>query len=261
LEQLALIKVESGKTTAADVLRVQLKTEELKQEIKILETAKTKPLASINELLNRPLDSPVVTTDSLAFAIIPFDRKALAADIENNHPMIRMYELQQETSKQAIALNKLSSKPSFGVGLDYIMVNERSDADPANNGRDIIQLRGSVKIPLFKKKYEAKEREEQIKIEALAYKKEDVLNGFMAAIEKAYADYETAQLKVDLYQQQIGLTEAAINILETDYSARGNNFDELLRLEKELIDYDLKLLKATVQSHLAKSSIQRFIIQ
>jgi Cu(I)/Ag(I) efflux system membrane protein CusA/SilA len=261
LEQLALTKVESGKTTAADVLRVQLKIEELNQELIILETAKTKPIASINQLLNRPLETPIVTTDSLSFAILPFDKNALSANIEASHPMLRMFELQQDISRQAIALNELNEKPSFGVGLDYIMVNKRSDADPSKNGRDIIQLRGSVKIPLFKKKYEAKEKEEQLKIAALTDKKAEVLSRFMAAIEKAYADYEMAQLKINLYERQIEITQAAINILETNYSAKGNNFDELLRLEKELIDYDLKILKAIVQSHFAKSSIERFIIQ
>ena len=35
----------------------------------------------------------------------------------------------------------------------------------------------------------------------------------------------------------------------------------LKKLEKELIDYDLKMLKAVVQSHIAQSGIERFIIQ
>lgn len=261
LEELALTKVESGKASAADVLRVQLKIEELNQELKILETAETKPIAAINQLLNRPLETPIVITDSFAFAIIPFDKNSLAASIEANHPMLRMFELQQDISRQAIALNELNKKPAFGVGLDYIMVNKRSDADPAKNGRDIIQLRGSVKIPLFKKKYEAKEREEKLKMEALTHRKADVLSRFLVAIEKSYTDFKTAQLKMNLYERQIEITQTVINILETNYSTSGNNFDELLRLEKELIDYDLKKLKAIVQSHLAKSSIERFIIK
>ena len=32
-------------------------------------------------------------------------------------------------------------------------------------------------------------------------------------------------------------------------------------VEKELVDYDLKMLRAVVQSHIAKSGIERFIIQ
>ena len=130
LERLALSKVESGKATAADVLRVQLKIEELQQELEILEAAKTNPTATINQLLNRPLETPITTTDSLSFAILPFDKDTLTVNIQENHPMLRMFELQQEVSRKAISLNELDGKPSFGVGMDYIMVNQRSDASP-----------------------------------------------------------------------------------------------------------------------------------
>jgi len=99
-----------------------------------------------------------------------------------------------------------------------------------------------------------------LKIAALTDRKADMLNRFETMIEQAYTDYQTAQLRTDLYQQQIKITKAAINILQTNYSSKGSGFDELLRLEKELIEYDLKILKAIVQSHLAKSKIERFIV-
>ena len=260
LGQLALAKVESGKTTAADVLRVQLKKEELKQELSILENSKRNPLITINQILNRPLEMAIRVADTLGFAVLSLDKNSLFTNIETNHPMLRMFELQQDISKQAIDLNGLSSKPSFGVGLDYIMVNKRNDAEPVRNGRDIIQVRGSVKIPLFKDKYEAKEKEEQIKIEALNYKKAETLHQFMAIIEKGYTDYETAKLQLELYEKQIRIINSAIQILETNYSVKGNGFDELLRLELDLIAYDLKIMKAIVNSHLAKSTIERFFV-
>ena len=50
-------------------------------------------------------------------------------------------------------------------------MNQRQDATPAQNGRDIIQLRGTLKIPIYRKKYAAKELEEQLKIEAISDKK------------------------------------------------------------------------------------------
>jgi outer membrane protein TolC len=259
LERLALSRVESGKATAADVLRVQLKIEELEQELDVLEAARKKPLARINQLLDRNLETGVIISDSLRFATILFDRDSLAANIASRHPMLRMFALQQEVSEQTRQLNQLDGKPAFGVGLDYIMVNKRTDAEPLHNGRDIVQLRASVKIPLYRTKYEAKDREEVLKIEALEHRKADVLSGFLESVEAAFTDYDVAQLRAELYRKQIDITQSAINILQADYSSHGNNFDELLRLEKELIDYDLKILKAIVDSHLAKASIERFI--
>ena len=105
----------------------------------------------------------------------------------------------------------------------------------------------------------AKEREERLKIAALDFRKADNLSMFLAEIEKAYTKHQTAQLRIELYEKQRTITRAAIRILEANYSANGTGFDELLRLEKELIDYDLKTLKAIVESYLAKSEIERFI--
>ncbi len=78
-------------------------------------------------------------------------------------------------------------------------------------------------------------------------------------IEKAYTDHEIARLRQGLYTQQIATTEAAIRLLTTEYSTNGRRFDELLLLEMDLVNYDLKTLKAIVQSQLAKARIERYI--
>ena len=259
LERLALTKIESGKANMTDALRIQLKLEELIHELDILETAKTNPTATINQLMNRPLEIPITITDSLEFAAIPYDKDTLSANIKANHPMLQMLELQQIVSKNAISINDLAGKPSFGAGLDYILVNQRADTNPINNGRDIVQLRATVKIPIYRHKYRAKRDQEMLKIDALDTKISNAHAMFLSTIEKAYADHRTAQLKLELYEKQIQTTQAAINILKSAYSSKGNKFDELLQLENDLIDYDLKKLETIIQSHIAKSSIERLI--
>ncbi|MEZ4955003.1 MAG: hypothetical protein R2825_15665 [Saprospiraceae bacterium] len=80
------------------------------------------------------MDTPIGISDSLVFAPLPFD-KAISENISQNHPMLKNAWLAAASLPGYIELNKLDSKPSFGVGLDYIMVNERTDAEPAHNGR------------------------------------------------------------------------------------------------------------------------------
>lgn len=259
LEALALVKVETAKANPADVLQVQLKIQALQNELLILKKQREKPLADLKRVLNRSQAVAITVTDSLEFSVLMYQKDSLLANIQANHPMIKMYELQQEISKRAIEVNALKDQPTFGIGLDYITVIGRNDADPVGNGRDIVQLRGMVKIPLYKSQYEAKKQEELIKIEALELQKENTADQFMAVIEKAYTDYEMAQLRINLYEQQIKTTQAAIDILKGAYSVDGRKFEELLRLEKEMIDYDLMILKAVVSSHRAKILIERFL--
>jgi len=258
-ERLALTKVETGKGNAADVLRVQLKIEELNQQLQILKNQEIEPISTINQLLNRDLNIPIQTVEKMEFAKMEYENGILLDTIEKNHPLLKMYVLRQAVSNQAIRANSIGAKPSFGVGLDYILVNGRNDATPTGNGRDIVQVRVSMKVPLNKDKYDAKEREEELKISALEDERSYKLSQMMSTINKAFANHKTAQLQVDLYQKQIEITKAAIRILESTYSASGLRFDELLSLEKELIEYDLKILKAIVQSHLTKCAIEQFI--
>lgn len=261
LEALVLIKVETGKANPADVLQVQLKIQLLENELLILEKQREKPLADLKRVLNKEENAAITITDSLEFSVLMYQKDSLLSVIQANHPMMKMYELQQEISKRAIDVNALKDQPTFGVGLDYITVIGRNDADPTGNGRDIVQLRGMVKIPLYKSQYEAKKQEELLKIQAIELQKENTTDQFMAIIEKAYVEYETAQLRMNLYGQQIETTRAAIDILTGAYSVDGRKFEELLRLEKELIDYDLMILKAVVSSHRAKITVERFITE
>ena len=261
MERLTLAKVESGKGSAADVLQVQLKIQELKQELLILENKKKKPLAALNQLLNRPLNTIVSIIDSLYLANIPYSIDRISANIQDNHPMIRMFALQQEAANKSLKINSLSNKPTFGVGLDYVLVNKIPNTEFKNNGRDVIMPRASVKIPLYKNKYTAKQREEELKIAALETQKEDFKNRFLAQIDQAYTDYREVQLQLDLYREQIRTTQGIINVLQTQYSAEGKGFDELLRIQTDLVKYDLLILKAIVKSHLAKAEIERYLNQ
>ena len=259
LEELGLAKVASGQSSASDVLRIQLQEEELQQELLIIEQQKAIPTAQINQLLNEESERTYEIIDSLDFVDVPIQRDSILAEISVNHPLIRLFESQQQVAETAIALNEFEGKPSFSVGLDYIMVGARNDVAINGNGRDILQLRASISLPLYRNRFEAKEREERIRIDALEYRKESALAQFRAALDQAYARHEQASLRYELYQRQERITRSARDILEASYSTEGANFDELLQLERELIDYELKRLNAIVESHQAENDMLRLL--
>jgi len=261
LERLAKIKVESGKSSASDVLRIQLRKEKLQQQLDILKSRERIPIIRINEWVERPLDTNIEVVQDFSFAVLTHSKDSLLSNISNLHPMIKMFSQQQEVAKKVIELNELEQKPSFGVGMDYIVVGKRRDVDISRNGRDIVQLRAMVKFPIQKKKYRAKEAEQKLKIEGLELEKENSLFTFEAMIEQGYAKYETARINKEHLERQIPLIQSTINIIEGEYAAKGLNFDELLRLEMELIKYELNILKSIMKSHHAKNSIERFMIQ
>ena len=259
LESIATTRVETGKANLADVLRIQIRIRGLEEELNLLDNQKKKPLAVINQLLNRPEQSPVALDDTLLLADPPYERTALLEGIQEGHPMLRMFSLQQEAAQRSIELNALEGKPSFGVGVDYIAVGKRTDADPAHNGRDILSPRMSVRIPLYREKYRAKEQEERLRMQALETRKQNLFLQFRSAIEQAYADLEDGRIKYRLYQEQKAITASAIELLLTAYSNEGASFIDLLQLEDQLIQYDLMTLSAVVKTHIAQAEVERYI--
>lgn len=259
LEELALSRVENGKGSLADVLRVQSKSLELKKELERLDNQKAKPLAEINQLMGRPAGAIVLVTAPLGPAQLPYRQDSLLAVIRENHPALSALQWEQEAARRRINLNELEGKPDFGVGLDYIFVGQRNDANPSGNGRDILSPRLMVQAPLYRKKYDAREREEELKIAAMHNRQESWLLQFAAAIEKAYADHRDAIIQLELYDEQEGIINSTIEILQASYSTDGARFDELLQLQNELVNYDKMRLKAIVKTHLAKAEVEKLI--
>jgi len=249
LERLAEAKIRSGKSSAADVVRIQLNKEKLQQKLDVLESKETIPLVRLNELLERPLETEITIKQDFNLAILTYNKETILANIAEKNPALNQLALKQEVSKKAIELNKTNKKPSFGVGMDYIY------------GRDILQVRATVKFPIQKKKFTAKEEEEKLKIEGLELQKENLLTNYEAQIATGFAQHQTAKIEIQSLERQITLTKSAIKILTAEYAAKGKSFDELLRLEMDLIDYELQILKAVVASHYAKNNIERFMVQ
>jgi outer membrane protein TolC len=258
IEKVALAKVESGKSIASDVLKVRIKIEELKQSLKILEEQKLRYNAAINAALNTVINIPIkVDTSRIDLAVFLYDLDAYRVKIEANHPLIRQLDRSIETSNKELALNDLADKPSFGVGLDYSLVTARTDAFPDNNGRDILIPKVMVSIPIYKKKYSAKKREEDLKKQAFSMQKEQLTSSMLGKIQGFKSEYESAKLMYELANTQIEISKSAYEILLTHYSSQGQKFDELMRLLSDITRFEIEAVKAVVKTHLAKFEIER----
>lgn len=258
LEQVALGKLESGRAIASDVLRLQLKRQELTNEIELIEKEKETFSAQINEVLNRSPEIPVLAeapADSIA--IIELNLSMYQELIRVNHPLIVQLEQQIMVSQQEQNLNHLLQKPTIGFGLDYSLVTAYKDIFPEHNGRDILIPRAMITLPVSREKFRAKDQEEILMQESFVLQKTTLENKLFSLLQSYKAEYESALINIQLAGQQKSTIQSAYNILLAEYSSRGNRFDELLQLQNQLISYDLILLQALTQTHLTKAKIER----
>lgn len=257
LETISLAKVESGRATLVDVLRVQTKLQSLRQQLLMIENQKLVFESNINELTKQPSSTKIELADSLVLPILEYDLASFKNKIENNHPLIAQVNYQIEQSNNAINVNSNMNKPTLGLGLDYSMVRQRTDANPMNNGRDILVPKVMLSIPIYRKSYQAKNEEEKLIQQSLEVKKETITDKMISLLINYKADYDNGLLENSLYQNQSSTMQIAYNVLLSEYSSSGKGFEELLMVQNQLLDFDLGIYQTELKANIAQANIER----
>lgn len=257
LEAISLANVESGQATLADVLRVQTKLQSLRQQLLMIENQKLVFESNINELTKQPASTKIELVDSLVLPVLEYDLASFKNKIENNHPLITQVNYQIEQSNNAITVNSNMNKPTFGLGLDYSMVGQRTDANPINNGRDILVPKVMLSIPIYRKSYQAKIEEEKLIQQSLEVKKETITDKMISLLINYKADYDNGLLENSLYQNQSSTMQMAYDVLLSEYSSSGKGFEELLMVQNQLLDFDLGIYQAELKANIAQANIER----
>jgi outer membrane protein TolC len=110
----------------------------------------------------------------------------------------------------------------------------------ADNGKDVIVPMVSVSIPIFRKKYKAAEKEALLKQESLALQQEEVTNNLMSQYETTWFNINKQYQLINLYNNQIKETRRILKLLTEAYANSGKDFEEVLRMQQELLQYEKK---------------------
>lgn len=257
MKSVTLSKIEAGLTSTASVLRVQLKIDELEQMIAKIGKEKEKEYAVINGLTQQPWITKVIPELSADFPILTFDLEAYKAKINSGYPMMKMLEEQKQVSQNRLVVNQKMGSPKIGFGIDYALVNERTDMVPLYNGRDILVPKIMLSVPIYRKAYQAKEQEELLIQESLDFAKDQLESDLVTQLLQFISDYDNALLDFNLAEQQTETSQLAYNILLIDYSSDGRGFDDLLQVQMELLSYQLNREKSKLVARIAESRIER----
>lgn len=240
-KRLSTTNFSNGKSAMVDVIRVDIMIDNAVTELKLLED-KIKPLEiTFNRLLNRADSMSVVVPPGLTTDLIQdsYSKDSIAL----NNPLLKAVELDMQGVAAMEETAKKQGLPTFGVGIDYVLVDKRNDIDVPDNGKNAFMPMVTMSLPLFRKKYNASIKEAQFMRSALTEKKLDLENQLVTSFESEWYELSRAGQMTDLYNQQILKTKQAINLLNSAYANSGKEFEEVLRMEQQLLKY--KISKAT----------------
>jgi len=248
-KRLALIKIESGKASGVDELRVELELNDLENNLALLKDSWFVNIVKFNNLLNVANDSQIEIPDTLWIDDLQFSKQAVIDSLtRNNHQLKSLYFL-KERFVNSEQLAKKQGTPNILLGVDYTSIGNQGTS--ADAGRDALMVKVGITIPIYRKKYSAMVNEAVFQQRVIEGKKLDKVNALETLFEKAYSEYTDANRRITLFYKQSRLAKRAIKLLETEYANSGSNFEEILRMERSVLKYSLELEKARADKQAA----------
>lgn len=242
--KLALVKVESGSASTVDVIRVEIEVSDMENQLALLKDKFYVQQVEFNNLLNVEEQRGVQLPDTLNAPDLMMSTETILDSIRNsNHSIMQLNLMSDAYGKQKEVAEKVG-KPSFSIGVDYMVIGDNPGAG-ASSGTDAIAFpMVGIKIPLYRKKYRAMVNEAVYMQESTQNKKSDKINMLETTYSKSKKEYDDADRRIPLFEKQSDRANQAIKLLETEYSTSGKNFEEVLRMERQLLKYKLELEKA-----------------
>ncbi|MGK7370116.1 MAG: TolC family protein, partial [Candidatus Halalkalibacterium sp. M3_1C_030] len=255
-ESLAIRRYEAGQVGQVDVLRVQIEKEDLKTRLELMRDNRSVLQQEFSELLNLRSEEKIVVADSLESRVLKLSLKEIKQQIMNQNAQLSKLDYEAASAKSSVEAARKEGLPKFGLGVDYVVTGERDMVITAN-GRDALMARAGIQIPLYRKKYRAKEKQAQINLQTVQDRQTATQNRIHTQLEQTIRDFNDAQRRVSLYRYvQIQRTHQAINILTEQYATSATDFEELLRLQRKLLDYELARETALVDQNTAVAFIE-----
>ncbi|MAP53539.1 TolC family protein [Altibacter sp.] len=245
-EQLALTSVEVGTASAVDVLRLQIRQNELQQELAVLQEQTKAQEAMFNNMLHRTEDSTVEITDTLS---IPSEVISVEPTQLELHPELLRYDALYESVVQAEQLNRKEAAPSLGFGLDYIPVSNRSDMNVSENGKDILMPMLTVSVPIFSKKYTSVSKQNQLRQQELIAQKETRQNVLDNLVRTAISNRNSAVIRYRTQMQNLAQAKDAEEILLKNYETGTIDFTDVLDIQELQLMFQKQIIESITDFH------------
>lgn len=260
-ERVSLNRVEAGRATTADVLRIQMEVKERMVQLESFLDKRQSVVTSFNALLNREVDEELSVSQAIRADSIQSQYSALIDSVLAHNPEINRFRKEQEALDSKIKVAEKSGMPSFNLGISYANVTPRTDTDMSipGDGQDMLMPMATVSIPLYRKKYKAMVNEATLQRNSLEQDIINVQNKLQSDLVSAINQYRDAIRNLNLYGELAQQANQTLNILTAAYVGGEEDYEEVLRVEQQLLRYQLGLEEAKADVNIAVALIDKLL--
>jgi outer membrane protein TolC len=245
LKDLVTAKIQYGKSKMKDVLRIEIQMDGSQSKIQILELKLSNLKEAFNLAALREKNSELILKESL-----PEYEKLPLVNLEDwviQNPQLYVFDDKETALEAGKELSAFMRKPGFGVGLQYMPTVKRDASSPEilpNTGKDMVMPMVSFSVPIWKKKYDAAESFYEISKQANQAMKEQKVLELQKQVLKFQFELESQQETIELLTNQAKKTQQLLDLLIKTYSQESSDFEEILKEEKNLLQYKKDLISS-----------------
>lgn len=255
---LALNSVETGKASAVDVLKLQIRQNDLIASKSVLEQQYLAEQTHFNKLLNRKMSIGVVVVDELELLLEPENDNI---DNLKLHPELVKYDKLFAAVEQSELLNQKENSPSLGFGLDYITVEEGPITNFSDNGKDILIPTISFSIPILNKKFKSQSKQNKLRQEQILVEKQERENILVTLLDAAVKNKTAARIQYDTQIKNLEQSKNAEQILLKNYETGTIDFNDVLDIQELGLKFEMNRIKAIQQYYKQKTIINYLTYQ
>lgn len=251
-EQLALTSLEVNQASSVDVLRLQMRQNQLRERFENFDEEFKAEKATFNTLLNTEPGAAVEVYDSLA---VPKEDPVQLPDVPQVHPELLRFDKLYESVGEAEKMNRKEALPDLGFGLDYVAVGEATAMQAPDSGKDILMPMVSITVPIFGNKYKSVTRQNELKQRELNAQRENRHNELVSRLETAVSN--RAESRISYRTQLLNIEQAndAEEILRRNYETGTIDFNDVLDVQELQLNFQLNLIEAVKNYYQASANI------
>ncbi|WP_299158071.1 TolC family protein [uncultured Eudoraea sp.] len=253
-EKLALTSVEVGGASAVDVLRLQIRQNELKEAKQVLEQEYKAVQTQFNNFLNRNENTSIAVVDALSVEE-PIEIQQVQLEL---HPELEKYDRLYESVAHSEVLNQKEANPNLGFGLDYIPVAKRPGMDFSDNGKDILMPMVSLSIPIFNNNYKSRTVQNELRQEEINAQKANQRNLLETILSDALNNKEASYIKYKTQLRNLEQAKNAEEILIKNYETGTIDFNDVLDIQELQLRFQINLIEA-VKNYYVQMTIINYL--
>lgn len=250
--KLALSDVENDRASSVEVMRLRIRENDLKDQKETFIQKFNTEAGAFNQLLNRDIQETPLMPDTL---VLPEEQKR--PESLKVHPELLQYDKLYEAVEKSEAVNQKEAAPKFGVGVNYIAVEERQNAVP-DNGKDIVMPMLSLSIPIFNNKYSSVSKEHEIEQKRIKAEKTDQLQQLKTRANESLNNQKSARISIETQIDNLKQAKDAISILQSQYETGELDYEEVLDVQELQLKIQLKKVDA-VQYYFNQHAILNYL--